>query len=586
MTDSRHSPARRLSRRSLLAAAAATPLLAPAIEAQSPDYVAAVASSHRLATEAAIAVLAEGGTAADAAFVVGAMLSVVEPYFSHALGGGIWGLYFDNAAGEVTALDGVGPAGSLISLEAYEPRSQVRGMHQANVPGSWDGWMLWLDRYGRIALPRLLQPAIDLARDGFAASAELGIFIGFEEENVRNHAPTAALYILDGELVEAANTLYNPDLAATFEGLVEAYTGGAIGALNRGVGEASARSAGLQAARDHFYRGPIAEAIVADSDREDGWFTMDDFASFEAEIVPAISIPYGETSRVYQCPPNSQGATMLLALNILKGIDQGGLTPHHPDVVHTQIEAVKLAFGDRHAFLADPATTDIDLEWLLSDEHGAEQLARIDMDAAMKWPENAATTSAGGNTTTIQISDQYGNAASVTTSIGFQFRVVTGTGININERMKFYSLDPENPNVVAPGKRVRHTSCPYMVLRDGVPWVIGGNTGVDAQPQVQLQQMMAAIDFSETPQQAIDRARWVTTAMPNSVIPSAVRNTLQCENPFPESVIAELEERGHDVEVGTGIFGSGGMIKFSEDRTSAEVGVDKRFSTSWGDIVL
>jgi gamma-glutamyltranspeptidase/glutathione hydrolase len=535
-----------------------------------------------LATEAGVAVLNAGGTAADAAFAVASVLSVVEPYFSHVLGGGLWGLYFEAATGEVTAIDGVGPAGSLVTLEAYAPWYESRGMHQANVPGAWDGWMMWLDRFGRISLPDLLQPAADLARDGFPASPELGIFIGFEEENVRNHPPTAELYIVDGELVESGQTLYNPDLAATFEELIAAFSGGAIDALNRGQGEADARKAGIVAARDYFYRGPIAEKMVAETDVPGGWFTLDDFANFEAEIVPALSIQYGETSRVYQCPPNSQGATMLLALNILKGIDQSGLGPHHPDVVHAQVEAMKLAFGDRYAFIGDPAFVEIDLDFLLSDEHAAEQRDRIDMDAAMTWPQNLPTTNNGGNTTTIQIADRYGNAASVTTSIGFQFRVITGTGIHMNERMKFYSVDPENPNAVAPGKKVRHTSCPYIVLKDGVPWVIGGNTGVDTQPQVQLQQMMAAIDFGSTPQEAINLGRWVSTAFPDSRIPAGVMNTLQMEDRVPPQLVTELESRGHDVTVGTGIFGSGGMIRFSDDRASAEIGVDQRFSTSYG----
>ncbi|MEZ4497920.1 MAG: gamma-glutamyltransferase [Thermomicrobiales bacterium] len=576
------------TRRSLVAASGAAltaPLLPKISRAQTSGFPAAVGSSHELATEAGVAVLEAGGTAADAAFAVASVLSVVEPYFSHVLGGETWGLYYEAATGEITAIDGVGTAGSLVTLEAYAPWYESRGMHQAIVPGGWDGWMVWLERFGRTSLHELLQPSVTLAREGFTASPELGVFIRFDEENVRNHPPTAEIYLIDGELVDSGQTLFNPDLADTFEALMGAFSGGAIGALNRGQGESEARSAGLQAARDYFYRGPIAEAMVAETDTPGNWFTLDDFANFEASIVPAISIGYGETSRVWQCPPNSQGITMLLGLNILKNLDQQGLGAHDPDVVHAQIEAMKLAFGDRYEFIGDPAFNDIDIEWLLSDEHAADQFERIDMNAAMAWPENAPIDIGNGNTTTIQVADQYGNAASVTTSIGFQFRVITGTGININERMKFFSVDPSNPNSVEPGKRVRHTSCPYIVTRDGAPWVLGGNTGVDTQSQVQLQQMMAAIDFSMSAQQAIDLGRWVTTAMPNSVIPAAAQNTLQIEDRVSPSLIADLESRGHNVVVGQGIFGSGGMIKYSPDRTSIEVGVDERFSTSLGVIV-
>ncbi|MEZ4626218.1 MAG: gamma-glutamyltransferase [Thermomicrobiales bacterium] len=232
--------------------------------------------------------LEAGGTAADAvALAVASVLSVVEPYFSHVLGGETWGLYYEAATGEITAIDGVGTAGSLVTLEAYAPWYESRGMHQAIVPGGWDGWMVWLERFGRTSLHELLQPPVTLAREGFTAS-EFGVFIRFDEENVRNHPPTAEIYLIDGELVDSGQTLFNPDLADTFEALMGAFSGGAIGALNRGQGESEARSAGLQAARDYFYRGSIAEAMVAETDTPGNWFTLDDFANFEASIVPAI----------------------------------------------------------------------------------------------------------------------------------------------------------------------------------------------------------------------------------------------------------------------------------------------------------
>ncbi len=538
------------------------------------DRVQAVASSHVAATNAGIEVLSAGGTAADAAVAVALALSVVEPYFSHALGGGVWGLYFDAETGEVTALDGVGPAGSLITLEDYAARSGQRGMHQANVPGAWDGWMLWLLRYGRLDLSDVLRPAIRLSRDGFAVTNEMAAYMSRYYDEMRAHPPTAAVYAPNGFFPAAGNVMTMPAFANTLETLGQVFA------------EPGGRRAGLQRVRDYVYRGPIAETIVAESEQWGGYLTLDDFASFEAEIVVAISISYGPTMRVYQNPPNSQGVTMLLALNILKGINHVEMSPHDADVIHAQVEAVKLAFGDRDALIGDPAFIEIDLDHLLSDEHAAEQLSRIDMSSAMDWPETAPLTQMSPvNTTTFQVTDRYGSAATITTSLGLNFRVMGDTGIHINERMRYYSTDPASPNVVAPGKKVRHTSCPYLVLRDGRPYVLGGNTGVDTQPQAQLQQLMHAIDFGLSAQEAISMPRWVTTALRASTVPHQVGNTLQLQDGFPGATVAELRNRGHQIEVGTGVFGSGGMIAVNEDGTVADIGVELRTSASSGQVV-
>ena len=277
---------------------------------------------------------------------------------------------------------------------------------------------------------------------------------------------------------------------------------------------------------------------------------------------------------------------MLLALNILKGMDHTGLDPHHPDVVHSQVEALKLAFGDRYSYIGDPDRVEIPIEMLLSDEHAAEQLQRIDMSTAMEWSEDAGPTQISPtNTSTFQITDGVGNAVTVTTSLGAQFRIIGNTGIHINERNRFFSLEEGNPNQLSPGHKVRHTSCPYMVLRNGRPYILGGNTGVDTQPQAQLQQLMAAIDFERDPQAAINLPRFVSTAFPSTLPPYEIANTLQMEEGFPEELITELEARGHEIVVGEGIFGSAGMLVVINDGTDAEIGVESRSSTAWGQVI-
>jgi gamma-glutamyltranspeptidase len=178
--------------------------------------------------------------------------------------------------------------------------------------------------------------------------------------------------------------------------------------------------------------------------------------------------------------------------------------------------------------------------------------------------------------------DRHGNAAAVTTSLGAQFLVIGDTGIHINERMKFFSLEEDNPNLLEPRKKVRHTSNPYMALRQGQPYILGGNTGVDTQPQAQVQQFLNIVEFGLDAQEAVAQPRFVSTAFPGTRPPSPVGNTLQVETAFPAETVAELRARGHDVEVGEGIFGSANVIIVQEDGLDAQVGAEPRDSMSSG----
>nr|MBA3416524.1 gamma-glutamyltransferase [Chloroflexia bacterium] len=437
----------------------------PLAQAEPGGHVQAVVSAHELATQAGVDVLAAGGSAADAAIAVAAALSVVEPFFSSVLGGGTWALYYDAVAGEVTNLDGVGPVGRAATIEDYQTRVDQPGIHQAILPGAWDGWMLWLDRYGRLDLGEVLAPAIRLAREGYPVSAEMSVWLNQEANSILASPSTAAIYAPDGALPGEGVTITQTAMADTFEALVAAYDSAAGGD----------RSAAVQAARDYFYRGPLAEAIVAVSDEGGGYLTLEDFAAFEAEIVEPVSIPYGDDIRVYQNAPNSQGITMLLALNILKGYNLSDLDPDGVDAVHLEVEAVKLAFADRFQWVGDPDRTEVPVESLLSDAHASLQRQRIDPSVALEWPIRSRLREyLPAHTTTFHVVDRDGNAAAVTTSLGGQFLAVGDTGIHINERMQFLSLEIDNVNQLEPGYKVRHTSCPYLALRGDRPYILGG----------------------------------------------------------------------------------------------------------------
>lgn len=560
---------------------------------------AAVVSNHHRATEAGLEVLEDGGTAADAAVAVAAVLSVVEPWFSSVLGGGTWALYYDAEADEVTSLDGVGPVGADATTADYRQRGFTTGIHQAVVPGAWDGWMLWLDRYGTCELERLLTPAIDIARDGYPVSPEMERWLGLLEQQVRTHPPSAAIYERDGELLQAGDTVYQRDLAATFEALCDAYDS------RREAGRTDA----IQAARDYVYRGPIADAIVALSDAEDGYLTSADFAAFEAQFVAPVTLEYGNDIRVYQNPPNSQGLTMLLGLDILDGYDFSGLEPDDPEAIHLQAEAIKLAFADRYQHIGDPERVDVPVAELLAPGYAASQRDRIDRTEAMEWPIESgysassadteptithtsssstadtpaapATAPTPTHTTSFHIVDPDGNAAAVTTSLGAQFLVVGDTGVHINNRMRMIGLDDDDPNQLTPGYKVRHTSNPYLAFRDGEPYILGGNTGADTQPQGQLQQFLHVVEFGRSAQEAVARPRFVSTAFPSGTFPYRVRNTLQLESAFPDATIADLRDRGHDVAIGSGIFGAANMLVL-EERARPQVGAEPRVSTAAG----
>lgn len=537
-------------------------------------HVEAVVSAHRLATDAGFEMLEKGGTAADAAVAVAAVLSVVEPWFSSVLGGGTWALYYNAEDGKVTSLDGVGTTGSKATVSDYANRAGTSGMHQAIVPGAWDGWMLWLDEYGKLGLGDVLAPAIRIAREGSPASSAMAFWLNSQAEVTLARADTAKIYAPEGRLIREGDIVYQNDMASTFEELVEAYEGAIAGG----------RSGAIQATRDYFYRGPIAERIVEFSDRQNGYLTISDFNNFSAQIVEPISIVYRSGMEVFQNPPNSQGITMLLALNILKSHDLSSLS--EVDAVHLQAEAIKLAFADRHYHIGDPERVVVPAEGLLSEDHAERQRDRIDMERAMSWPIQDGflpTDPDLGNTTTFHIVDSEGNGAAVTTSLGAQFFVVGDTGIHINHRMRFLALLEGSPNQVTPGYKVRHTSNPYMALRDGELYILGGNTGADSQSQVQVQQFLNVVDFGMSAQEAVSQPRFLSTAFPSTVYSYQVRNTLQVEESFSEDLIEELERRGHNISVGEGVWGNGGMIVIKGGGKDADVGAESRSNVSYGE---
>ncbi len=542
------------------------------------DHRAAAVSSHYLATEAAETVLQDGGTAADAAFAMAAVLTVTEPWFSSILGGGTWALHYDAEADEVRALDGVAGAASGATAEFFADtdRYEEFGMHMANVPGAWAGWIEWLKEYGETGLDELMAPAIAAAEEGVPASESMELWLSQSVEDFRDWPDTAGIYLRNGEPARAGDMIHQPDAADTFRELVDAYE------AERERGERAA----LEAAKDQFYRGPIAERIVGFSDEHGGLFELSDFTEFDdAGFREPISIDYHDLT-VYQNPPNSQGITQLIALNILEGLDLGRHEAGSAEAVHLQVEAIKLAMADRNRHVADPDAVDVPVEQLLSDQHAEMQQARISMDSALDWPfEDVLAAGDDHHTTTFHVVDRYGNAAAVTTSLGAQFLVVGDTGVHINDRMRFMHYDPNDPNVTEPGKKVRHTSNPYMALRDGRPYLLGGNTGADFQAQGQVQQFVAVVEHGMSPAEAVEQPRFESRGFPATTYPFTAENDLGLEDGVPAETREGLRQRGHAL-ADDGVFGSANMIRILDpERGEIELGAEPREEASRGVIL-
>ncbi len=538
----------------------------------------AAVASHSAAVHAAMDVLEAGGTAADAAVTLATVISVVEPFLSHALGGGSWILYFDAMEGQVHAVDGVGPVPMAATAEYFRDsgRHSTNGIHRSNVPGAWAGYIALLEEFGSMPLDALLAPAIETAREGFAVTSQMLNWLPSRAGFISTLPESRAVFLPGGELPERGDTLVNENLSRTFEGLADAYRAARI------RGERTA----LRASLDYFYRGPIAREIVRFSDDNNGFFALSDFENFtDFGLVEPISISY-RGLEVFQSPPNSQGITQLQALRILEGFDFSGLDPLGGESVHLMSEAIKLAFADRNRYVADPAFTEVPVSRLLGDEHIEAQRALISLEASLEHPIEdllGIAPANPSNTSTFHVVDRFGNVAAITSSIGASFMVAGETGITFNERLSFMESDPNDINRIEPGKKVRHSAGPYLVLRDGAPFIAGGNTGADFQPQGQLQQFMHIFEFGMHPQDAVDMPRFQPQAFAATNYPFAVQNRLALEQDrFPRTVWDDLVSRGQRVEW-AGYFGRQNVIVIEDHGTGAIMtGAESREEDSLG----
>lgn len=446
-----------------------------------------VASSQPLASQVGLDVLKRGGNAVDAAIAMAAMLNVTEPMMT-GIGGDAFAIVYWAKTKELKGLNASGRAPKALSLD-YFAKKQIKtmpqfGMESITVPGAFDGWTTLLDKYGTMKLADVLAPAIETAESGYPVMEKTAEDWGAEVNKLKRNPDAATNYLVDGRAPRAGETFRQPNLARTLR------------ALARG-------------GRDEFYKGEIARRIAEYFQANGGFITMEDLAAQKSEWVEPISTDY-RGYKVYEIPPNGQGITALIALNILEGFNLASLASQPERYYHTLIETMKLAFADRNRYIADPSFARVPVRELLSKEYAAKRRALIDPTRALDSPP-PGDINLGSDTTYLTVVDKDGNAVSFINSLfdAFGSGVVAGdTGIVFQNRGSGFSLKPDHPNRIEPGKRPFHTIIPAMVFKDGQLFMSFGVMGGAIQPQGHVQVLANIIDLGMGLQEAIDAPRF------------------------------------------------------------------------------
>src|SRR6266576_6710323 len=482
----------------------------------------AVAANNPLAAQAGFLALRAGGNAADAAVATALALSVVEPMMSGLGGDGFYHV-FDQASGRAVVFNGTGPAPRAATPERYAAGIPRTGPLSVSLPGMLGGLAAMHREYGRLPWAELCAEAIRLAREGFGATPHYRHFAAEHLATLRADRRSAATLLAEGAAPPAGTPIVQPELARTLEEIA---------------------AAGAEC----LYRGALAGRLAAGCAEAGTLIGEADLAEFHAEIQQPIAIDYRGLT-ILDAPPNSTGFVLLEELKIVENFDLKAMGLGSADLVHVLVEAKKLAFADRERWGSDPQTISAPLAELLSGEYAARLAARIDMSRAAP---TQAFADAAGDTTYFCTADGEGNAVSGIQSInsGWGSGVTAGdTGILLNNRMAYWHLDPAHPNHLRPGRRVRHTMNPPLVLKDGALWCVCGTPGADNQVQINFQVLTAMVDFGLDPQQAAEMPRW-TSNVPGQYAnyPHDGPDVLTMERRFPDEVRRELARRGHPVD--------------------------------------
>ena len=500
------------------------------------------ATSQPLATQVALDILKQGGSAVDAAIAANAMLGLVEPTGS-GIGGDLFAIVWDAKEEKLVGLNASGRSPRQLTKAVFAER----GLHQipkfgplpVSVPGAVDGWFALHEKFGKLPMSALLTPSIKYAREGFPVSEVIAYYWQMNQERIGHYDGFAETFLIDGKVPQKGDVFKNPGLAVTYEKIA---TGG----------------------RDAFYKGDIARTIDAYMKSQGGFLSYQDLSSHTSEWVICSANYHGYD--VWGLPPNGQG---IAALQILNGehYDIEGMGFNSTDYIHTFVEAKKLAFEDRAKFYADPDFNDIPVDWLISKEYAAKRQKLIDNERA------ANRVDAGiyeGDTIYLTVADKEGNMVSLIQS---NYRGMgsgmtpPGLGFILQNRGEMFTLEEGHFNEYRPGKRPFHTIIPAFVTRNGKPVMSFGVMGGGTQPQMHAQIIVNILDFGMNLQEAGDAPRILHSG---SSSPTGALMTdggyVSLESGFSETVQRELMERGHKLQRVVGAFGGYQAIAWDEQK--------------------
>lgn len=502
-----------------------------------------VATSQPLATQVGLHILRNGGNAIDAAIGANAAMGLMEPT-GNGIGGDLFAIIWHEESGKLYALNASGRSPRGLSYDHLMEILEEKGednippydLLSVSVPGAVDGWFEMHERFGSVAMEEILSEPMYYAKNGFPVSEAISASWRRSVPFLKNQ-PGAfeETFSIDGRGPEKGEIFRNPDLGNTFRLLAEQ-------------------------GRDAFYRGEIAEKIDAWMKENGGYLRYEDFNKHHSEWVEPQTVNYRGYD-VYQVGGNVQGTAVLQMLNILEGFDLSETGFGTEETLHLLIEAKKLAFEDRAKHYADPDFHEVPYDILLSKEYAAErrkligERARRDLTTGVDVLED-------GDTIFLTTADEEGNMVSLIQSnfrgMGTGF-VVPGTGFSFQNRGELFSLDPDHPNVYAPGKRPFHTIIPGFVMKDGKPFMAYGNMGGAYQPIGHVSILTNVIDFGMNLQQAGDAFRWShsgSTQPTDNLSDKLTRSgQVSIESGVDYQVVRDLRNMGHNVQIGDSFFG-------------------------------
>jgi len=505
------------------------------------------ATSQTLATVTALNVLQDGGNAMDAAVAACAVQCVIEPQ-STGIGGDCFCLIAPGGEENIIAFNGSGraPAGAeaewyidkgITSIDRHTP-------HAVTVPGAIDAWTTLLAKYGTRDLGELLQPAIRFAREGYPVTSRVATDWADNMPTLSHDPTTREVFLTENGKPPAEGRVHRQlKLAATLERIAKE-------------------------GRDGFYSGPVAQDLVEHLQSLGGHHTMADFAATQGNFVTPVKTDYrGHT--VYECPPNGQGIIALEILNILSGYDLSSMDPLSVERLHLEVEAARLAYGDRDAVVADPERAQVPIDWLLSSDHAADLRGAIVADRAMQ-DIPAPLLPTHHDTVYLCVVDKDRNAVSFINSLFSAFGSgIMGpkSGVMLQNRGQGFVVERGHPNCIAPNKRPMHTIIPGMVAKDGKAIMPFGVMGGQYQAIGHSHFLTNHIDFGMDLQEAIDFPRVLSA--PNG-------KELDVENGVPERVAKGLAALGHKVTKADKPIGGGQAIRIDWEQGTLTGGSDPR----------